>query len=136
MGVMKREASLKSAFFKELAHQCPNFYTLRHHTRAAPDRSITGGGRTTFWEFKHGTPHYESPGDQELMCMRLAIAGYCRYVLWWETAKGVGQRTMIIHPRQMHDRVGSFPLAEAWCSGYNHRWLVHYIRGIHEIHQG
>lgn len=134
----KREAELKSAFGAELKRQLPYFYTLLHATRAAPDRSITGGGRTTFWEMKHGTPGFESPWNQELMCIRLAHAGYCRYIVWQENARGGNQRTLIVHPDEIRRVVGdSFRRrtwrlnAEAWCDGFDYRWLVDFIRRVH-----
>lgn len=126
--VPKREAELKSALFAELERQLPRFYTLLYATAAAPDRSIVGGGRQTNWEFKHCTPSFVSHGNQELMCMRLAEAGYCRYVMWWESATGVGQRTMVVHPRAVHDRS---LVPEAWAAGFDHQWLVKFIKQVH-----
>ena len=127
----KREASLKSNFFAALRKRCPSFYVLRHATRAAPDWSITGAGRTTFWEFKHGTPDFDSPGDQELMCMRLAVAGYSRYVIWSESVRGVGQRTLIVHPRAVHERREKAMIAEAWCVGFDHNFVVDFVLKTH-----
>jgi hypothetical protein len=130
---MKRESSLKSAFFKELRSQLPHFYVLQYATAAAPDRTIIGAGRQTNWEFKHGTPDFVSHGNQELLCCRLAVAGHCRYVVWQELANGTGQRTMIVHPRTVHERVSWRLDPEEWCVGYNHKWLVDRIKEAHKI---
>lgn len=128
---MKRESHLKSAFFKELLRQLPHFHVLEYATAGAPDRTIVGNGRQTNWEMKHGTPDFISHGHQELFCMRLAVAGHCRYVLWTETAKGTGPKTMIVHPRAMHARTLWVPECEEWCVGYNHKWLVERVREAH-----
>ena len=127
---MKREGELKSAFTKELKRQLPDFYVLQYATSGAPDREIVGAGVTTRWEMKHATPDFVSPGDQELMCCRLAVAGHCRYVIWWENAQGIGQRTMIVHPNRVLDQS---LVPEVWCQGHDHRWLVQQIRMAHRI---
>lgn len=126
--MIKREGELKSAFTREFRRQLPHFIVLMNSSRAAPDRSITGGGRTTWWEFKHATPGFDSPGDQELMCMRLAVQGFCRYVIWWESSKGIGQRTMIVHPKMVADHS---LIPEASCEGFDYKWLTNYIQTIH-----
>lgn len=128
---MKREGELKSAFTTAIK-DVPGFYMLHFASRAAPDRVIIGGGRSSYWEFKHGTPSFESPGDQELMCMRIASADYCRYVIWQENVQGHGQRTLVVHPREVFERKGWSFTPEAWCVGYDHHWLVRYIRSIHD----
>lgn len=131
----KIEGKLKQAFTQELKRQLPDFIVQRFITNASPDRSITGNGVTTHWEFKHGTPAFESPGDQELMCMRLAVQGHCRYVVWQESSKGVGKRTMVLHPRDVFRRSsGSWTFnPEAWCVGYDHKWLVDEISKWHGV---
>jgi len=128
---MKREGELKSAFGTELK-RLPGFYMFQIATAGWPDRGIVGAGRTTFWEFKHGTPDFDSPGNQELTCQRLALhGGWCRYVVWQENAKGVGQRTLIVHPREVAGRSNWNLQPESWCVGYDHRWLVNKIREAH-----
>lgn len=130
--ITKREGELKSAFGAELRRQQPSFVTLLHVSAGAPDRSITGNGRTTMWEYKHGTPEFESPGLQELMCMRLEANGYCRYVVWQEGTTE-GPRTLIVKPSQVHHRLGWRLEAEAWCPGFNHHWLVACVAKVHNL---
>lgn len=127
---MKREAELKAAFMMEFKKQLPEFLILRYITNGAPDREIIGNGITTRWEYKHATPDFRSPDDQELMCMRLAVQAHCRYVIWFESRSGTGQRTMIVHPRQVHDK-SLLPLES--CAGFDHRWLVGEIRKVHQL---
>lgn len=125
----KREAELKSKFGVELKRQLPGFLVLRYETNGAPDREIVGLGVTTRWEAKHATPDFRSPGDQELMCMRLAAAAHCRYIFWHER-NGI-QRTLIVHPRQVHDRDGWSLIPEAWCTGFDMKWLVQQVAKAH-----
>lgn len=129
----KLEAELKAAAMRELERQCPNYIVLLQQTAGAPDRAIVGAGRTSFWEFKHATPDFASPGIQELFCNRLAVQGYCRYVIWQESAAGTGKRTMIVHPREVHRRVGYTVQPETFCIGFNHHWLVDQIRRAHRL---
>jgi hypothetical protein len=131
----KYEGKLKSAFGAELKKQLPNFLTLMFATRAASDRLIVGNGVSTFWEFKHGTPDFDVPGDQLLMCMRLDVQGRCRFVIWEEQATGIGKRTMIVKPREVYEarKAGRQPLPEIWTTGFNHKWLVDHIKTLHRV---
>lgn len=129
----KREAALKAAFMRELEDQLPYFVVQLFASAGSPDRSITGNRVTTHWEGKHGTPGFVSHGIQELFCMRLALQGHCRYVLWQETASGKDQRTLIVHPKMMHERRGSVVTPEAWQIGYDMRWLVTQVRKAHGL---
>src|SRR5690348_15206128 len=104
MSVPKREAALKSAAMAELARQLPAFLVLQLADAGGPDRLIVGAKRTTFWEFKHGTPQFASPGNQALMCTRLDVQSYCRYVIWQER-DGVAL-TLIVNPRTVLERTG------------------------------
>jgi hypothetical protein len=131
--IQKQEAQLKSAAMRELRRQCPSFVVQQFATNGSPDRSITGNGVTTMWEFKNGQPSFLSPRDQELMCMRLAAQGHCKYVVWQESRTGTGQRTMILHPRQVHERSGWAFVPEAWSVGFDHRWLAGQIRKAHGV---
>lgn len=126
---MKREAELKAALTRELRRQLPGFYVLAYATNGAPDREIVGAGVATRWEAKHATPDFRSPGDQELLCCRLAVAAHCRYIIWHEH-KGV-QKTMIVHPNEVRLRAGWNLVPEAFCAGFNMRWLVEQIRKAH-----
>ncbi len=127
----KQEARLKAAVTKELKRQEPGIVIQHFATRGSPDRSLTHGGITTHWEFKHGTPNFQSPGDQELMCMRLAAAGHCRYVLWMEDKKSGLKMTIIAHPRDVHERTSWWVLPESWGVGFDIPWLVKQMRLAH-----
>lgn len=128
---MKREAELKAKFTRELKRQLPTFLVLQYATNGAPDREIVGNGVTSRWESKHATPQFKSPGNQELLCMRLAAHGHCRYVVWWE--RDGAERTLIVHPLQIHERASWNLNEEASCDGFNMRWLVDQVRQVHGL---
>ena len=116
---------------RELKRRAPEFLTLFYATAGAPDREIVGNNVTTRWEFKHATPFFDSPANQELECMRLAKQGHCRYVLWAETAAW-GQHTLIVHPKEVHGRGPlNFIRTEARCKGFDMGWLVDYVLEQH-----
>lgn len=130
---MKREAELKGLFTARLKLELPNFVVLLQGTVGAPDRAIVGNGVTTFWEMKHATPDFDSPGIQELMCQRLEVRGHCRYVIWQETGNGYRQRTTVATPYAVANRNGWFVESEAWCLGYDMAWLVRQVRKAHKL---
>ena len=128
---MKIEGKLKSDFTKELKRQRPDYYVLHYSTAGAPDREIVGNGITSRWECKHATPDFVSPENQELMCARLATVAHCRYVFWWESSKGTGKKTMIVHPLKVLRRVGCVVVPETWTEGFDHGWLVEQVMKVH-----
>lgn len=120
------ESYLKSALMKELKLQLPGFVALRHEdVRSAgiPDMSLTGGGRTTWWEFKLAAPRFASRGIQELTMLQLAAAGFARYVVWEE--KRSVMRTLIVHPK----RIGTL-MPEDWCTGFDMQFIVDFMRKV------
>ena len=128
----KREGQLKSAFTAEFRRQHPQYLMLLLATGGGPDRLIVGNGKVSFWEFKHATPSFRSPGRQELVCLRLVEQDiHCRYVLWWENSSGWDQRTLIVEPHIIHERKERPLVAEAWCCGFNHPWLTNDIYRVH-----
>ncbi len=133
----KREGELKSLFAAELKRQAPGFQILQYATNGAPDRSIAGMGVQSNWEAKHATPDFLSPGDQELVCCRLAAAAHCRYIVWMEH-NGV-MKTMIVHPKDVIRREPTSAnhdarklIAETFCVGFDMRWLVNEVRRVHQ----
>lgn len=127
----QREGELKSQFSTQMKLVLPEYIVQHFATAGSPDRSITGGGRTTHWEFKHGVPNFDCKGDQLLMCRRLNVQGHCRYVVWQEGGTGLGPRTLIVTPQAIHQRIGWTVKAEAICDGYNMSWLVEQVRKAH-----
>jgi hypothetical protein len=125
---MKDESGLKSKLMAQIKLDLPKFVALRHEdvrTAGIPDLSLTGFARTTWWEFKHATPDFESHGIQELTMLRLAAAGFARYVIWQE--RGGVKRTLIVHPKHIRTL-----LTETSCSGHDYQFLTDYMRKVHE----
>lgn len=124
---MRNESGLKSALMKQVKLQLPGFVALRHEdvrTAGIPDLSLTGNGRTTWWEFKHGDPDFASTGIQELTMLRLSVAGFARYVVWEE--KEDVRRTLVLRPKNLTDLI-----PEWWCSGFDHGAVVDYMKLVH-----
>ncbi len=132
------EASLKSAFMLAVGKQLLGFVALRHEdirTSGIPDLSITGFGKTSWFEFKVANPQFHGTELQELTMLRLAAAGFARYLVWSENKNGTGKRTLIIHPKEVFKKNGhvSEMEIEAFCVGYDHRWVCSYIRERHQV---
>lgn len=129
---MKQEGVLKAAFARELKRQLPHYEVLFYATAGAPDRTIVGDGRQTNWECKHLVPSMSTQGLQELTCMRLAVQGHCKYVLWSES-RGM-KRTLIVEPRIVYAwlRHEGALRPEAVTEGFDHAWLVQQVRKAHE----
>lgn len=122
----KREARLKSLLRKELQ----GFILLAYATAGAPDISPVANGYQSNWEAKHANPGFISHGNQELLCMRLAKHGHCKYIFWHEDHLGRGKKTLIVEPRHVHDKSLK---PEAWCVGFDMGWLASYIRAEHGL---
>jgi hypothetical protein len=125
------EATLKNQLVKKLRELMPGFVILRHedrHTAGIPDISVTGCGRTSWWEVKHANPDWKSRGIQELTCMRLAAAGICFYITY-EDKTGV-KRTIISTPREAAATGG---LEGEWTRGFDHRFVATFIMKVHGL---
>ena len=135
--ISKREDEIRSAFMEvaTAALRPRGFVLLRHEdvrTGGIPDLSSTGLGRTRWWEFKHGTPYFKSPGNQELMMMRLSVHGYARYIIWRETPDEVS--TSIVKPVEIfrRGRQGQREFfADHRIDAHDHHWLVEHILRAH-----
>ena len=130
---MKREAELKGAFSRVLRDSCPTLFALQLSTAGGPDRIVIGNNHVTFWEMKHATPDFESPGLQELTCMRISDHAYCRYLIWQENSRGEDWRTLIVNPYDVRRRKGWRLAPEAYCEGFDHRWAVEQVRKAHGL---
>lgn len=126
---MHDEASLKSALFKQLLKDEPTFLVLQIANAGATDREVVGNKRTSYWECKHGTPIFHSPGLQQLICQRLANQGFhCRYILWIEDRDGQNKHTRIVHPLKIESWTTD---SEYVFPGYDHHSVSEYIIGVH-----
>jgi hypothetical protein len=123
---MRNESKLKSKLMDEFKARLPGFVAIRHEDvrrSGIPDVSLTGCGKD---EVKHGDPDFGSSGVQELTMLRLAAAGFARYVIYLEDKDGDNKRTLIVHPKKL----GTLE-PECQCVGHDHHWVVEYFRKRH-----
>lgn len=126
----KEENVLKASLLQQVKLDLPGFVAIPHQDvrRAGnPDFTLTGRHMTSWWECKHGTPKFDTFDLQELMMNRLAGAGYARYIIWHEQRDKTNRRTLIVHPKNI-----STLLPEAWCVGFNFRFLTNFFRSVHQ----
>ena len=123
------ESTLKSQLMDVIKKELPTYVPIRHEdvrTNGIPDLSLTGHGWTSWWEFKYADPHFEIQGIQELTMLRLARAGFARYVIW-QTIDEV-QRTFIVHP----SCVRTLTRYEQCWDDFNMCELVEAMREVHQ----
>lgn len=109
------------------------FATQDVRTAGIPDLSVEGRGRCTRWEFKRATPTFQNRGIQLRTCQLLAVANYCRYIIYLEYVSI--SRTMIVHPALMPEmglRSGLGLACEATIDRIDHRWVTEFIRAQHQ----
>ena len=134
----KQEAALRREFHRSLKLYLPSYKLVSVQdirTSGTPDDNINGNGRSTWWELKHATPRFDDSGIQLLTCMQLAATSFCRYIIWWESASGLGKKTMIVHPnkvREARDAGRWLFEPEEVVPGFDMRFLVAYVRTVHE----
>lgn len=125
----RHEGILKAACIKALKEA--GFVVMAHEDvrrSGQPDASVTAGGRTTWLEFKHGDPKFDSTGIQELTMLRLAAGGTAYYIVYLEDTDGGGKRTLIVHPRNFKTLA-----ATQGCPGHNHQLVVDFLSQVHSV---
>jgi hypothetical protein len=110
----------------------PGFIIMKHNERAKsgwPDFSIVGMGSCSQWEVKLADPTFDSPGIQELTCQRLAVAGYCRYIIF-DFREPEHPITLIVHPKDI--KCWSKPESREQLSvGLAFNMIAQHIRAAH-----
>jgi hypothetical protein len=110
-------------------------YVIQKHNDRAnsgiPDISVTGLGFTSWWEIKCANPMFDSPGIQELNCLRLAVAGFCAYIIY-DYRDEKNPNTHIVHPRHLKSWTNPNHHSASW-SGAAHSQLVARIGVLHSI---
>lgn len=135
--IKKRESALKSSLKLKVRRWLPGFVLLSHEdvrTVGIPDWSLTGRGRTSWWEFKHATPDFDLHGRQKLTMQRLEGAGRAFYVVWYEDTTPGSQRTYIMAPHHMSKPLDRSAYIE-FAAGFDHRFVVEFMRGVHGDHK-
>ena len=125
------ESDIKSRLcrmLRERAIQLGEFWLILRHEDSVitglPDISISANGKTTWWEVKYGNPLFQTTGSQKLLCRKLAMTSFCRFLVFRETKDGKNRMTAIVNPIEAteYQSVG----------GFNYEWVIEYIRGVHK----
>lgn len=134
--MIKQEANLKRALKQLIYRELPNFYIISHEDvskSGIPDWSISGNKKTSWLEFKHATPQFESDEIQEITCCSLAATSFCRYVIWRQYGEEGPKETLIVHPNSVRLRKDYGLKIENAAEGFDHQFVLNYIRGIHGV---
>ncbi len=146
MRIKKREDELKAQLFDE-ARKLPTSYFLLPiqdvRKSGTPDFTFNGANRTSWWEVKHATPNFESPGIQEVTCHRLARTSFCRYIIYVDTAvkwaTGIKREkfAVILHPKFVFQQKGKLDwnaalfIADAVFNRFDHEGIVQHMLKAH-----
>lgn len=131
--ISKHEASFKRSLKMAIEIALPRFevFPLADTSSGLPDWLIAGNGVMSMLEFKHATPTFKSRGIQVVTARRLARAGHCRYVVFWE--HGEEKRTCIIHPQSVLPGYNSIVAAELTVIGHSNEFVISYVRKVHGL---
>lgn len=140
--IPRDEAGLKAKLVDRVHSLVPQMVTIQiQNVRhiGQPDITTTANKRTVWWELKHGTPKFDSPGIQELTMKRLARHGFAYYILYLENEER--QYTVIVSPDDIGldwdnptcwtAYLGSKRYAERFTDGFDHDWVVKQIVATH-----
>lgn len=127
----RHESEFKQKIMLRVKERLPGYIAFRLEDKSLsglPDIVLNGGNRTSWWEVKHGDPHFDSKGIQELTMLRLAVASTARYIIFLESAEGGGKQTLIVHPKNIKTL-----LADSFCVGHDINWVVEQMLGKHLV---
>lgn len=134
--IHKRENELKAQSVAEVERQFGTLFfalPLQDVRKSGhPDVTFSAFDKTTWWEYKHATPRFRSPGIQEHICQRLAHTSYCRYVIYFEDKHSM-TRTAIYHPEDVAGCKGDLSCADPeieW-RGIAHAHVANFIYLAH-----
>lgn len=134
MSAIPKQESKHKARLKPLVEALPGFlvYPLVDSSNGLPDWLIVGNGVMSMLEFKHATPAFSSRGIQVLTARRIAAAGRCRYVVFWENLAGA-KRTCVVHPRDVQFGHNASTVEESFAPGHDYAFVVDYVRKVHGL---
>jgi hypothetical protein len=140
--IYRDEADIKNSFMNQVRHEKDSLY-IRHEDKGRsgiPDVSLTMAGFTSWWEFKHATPHYQVQGIQELTCRKLDKFGLCRFVVFedYANSKGEAHLVHIVKPSSIRAAIEVSSLIETSeffsSFGYSKEGLQSLARWIEQRH--
>ena len=139
MRILKRENALKLQLHHTIADDYPQLLSIVHQQVRGgghPDMSISGYGRTLWYEIKHATPHFESPGLQEWMVQRLEKTNRCRYIIYADLPTTVVKERraiFVLHPKYVVGQHGKLDFSklisvvDCFITDHNHDLLAAYL---------
>lgn len=132
--IEKEEDHHKAKLCTQIRGMMPGFVLQLHQQvrgSGTPDLSLDGLARSSWWELKHATPDFKSPGIQEVTCCRLAAASFCRYIIFFDN--GHRKETQIVRPVDVRDRsdFNSIRVEFGW-AGFNYAAVADFMRKVHE----
>lgn len=116
----------------------PSWVCIRHedhYTFGVPDLSVTGIGMTSWWEVKHAHPRIaKSRGIQQRLAEKLERAGYCRYIVYYETEQETERGIYVVRPSKLITLTTAMVKGEAeyYIEGWDHRGLARHIGRVHQ----
>lgn len=126
------EATLKSTLVTKLRSSLDGFVILRHEDRftgGIPDMSVSGMGRTSWYEVKFANPTFERKGVQDLTLQRMAKAGLAHYIIFHIVGNNL-RYTRLVRP----DEIDDWMVSSKFIAGFNYEWLSQQILAIHQMH--
>lgn len=130
--IPKREAELKRTLVATLKRR----FFVQTHSEArkygVPDLSVSGNGKTSWYELKHATPNFTTQGVQELTCLQLAKHSFCRYIIYYEWQNTLN--TFIVHPIEVYGRkgkMGNMVHEVVFTDKHDHLGVLQYIAYEH-----
>lgn len=125
------EATIKGVLMTALRQTLLRYIVIRHEDKSGygiPDSSITGDGKTSWWEFKFANPDFKSHGAQELMMKRLSNVGIAHYVIF--QLKGKERWTILIKGSDLANwDKNEYQLAKV--EGFNYEFVVAFVKELH-----
>jgi hypothetical protein len=122
MKIPKRENALKLQLHHTIEESYPELQSIVHQQVRGgghPDMSLSGFKRTIWYEIKHATPYFESPGLQEWMCQRLEKTSRCRYIIFVDAPARLAQEALtfsrcviVVQPQYVVNRKGRINFVE------------------------
>lgn len=122
-------------YLRTLRAALPHAVVLKHpgtaFSKGVPDMSLTLNGRTSWWEFKYTIDarirNHADFGLQLVMCLALAAAGTCYYVVLSDDNDE--RRIHIVEPRAIDRETRRYTGIDG---GADYAWLVKRMAKEHE----
>lgn len=115
----------------QVARSYKGFVVIRHEdrfTHGIPDLSITYKKRTFWLEVKYADPKFSTKGIQELTMMRLALAGFAYFIIYYE--KGKEKRTFIVHPKDIGKSFDELLTCCPNTDEFDHDYVIRFIQEL------